>query len=528
MSHTACSGLSHCGNAVLDSRYVVMKSPKAVKRPQGPDTTSSWLERHFEITKRGSSVSRELRGGLVTFFAMAYIVILNPLIIGLAPDVNGNLISGAPADAEGAAAASLAMVGAATALVAGLLTILMGVIGRFPMALAAGLGLNALVAYSLASQMTWPQAMGLVVWEGIIITILVLTGFRTAVFKAVPKTLRTAISVGIGLFIAFIGLVNAGFVRRGVGTPVQLGADGTLNGWPVLVFVIGLALLIALHVLKVKGSMLIAILATTVLAVIIQAFTKLSTQGSPVDPNPLGWSLNAPELGAFSWPDLSLLFRVDMFGAFFPNGSFSLVNFMAVLLLVFSLLLADFFDTMGTMVAVGSEGGLLDEDGMPPRTTEILLVDSIAAAAGGLGSVSSNTSYLESTAGVGDGARTGLASVFTGITFLVAMFLSPLVTLVPFEAASPVLVFVGFLMISQVVDVDWTDPEVGIPAFLTIILMPFAYSITVGIGVGFIAHVVIKLIKGHARRIHPLMYLVAAMFIIYFVHGSVLAFLRGA
>ncbi len=503
---------------------MVTNTPKAARHTPEPE---SGLESYFEITKRGSTVGREVRGGLVTFFAMAYIIILNPLIIGLQPDANGNLISGQPADAPGAAAASLAMVGAATALIAGVLTVLMGLVGRFPMALAAGLGLNALVAYSLAPRMTWPQAMGLVVWEGIIITVLVLTGFRTAVFKAVPKTLRTAISVGIGLFIAFIGLVNAGFVRPAVSTPVQLGTDGSLRGWPILVFVLGLILLITLHVLKVKGAMLVSILATTVLAVVVQAFAHLSTKGDPDTPDPLGWSLNAPEMGNFGWPDLGLLFRVDLTGAFFPDGRFSMTNFLAVLLLVFSLLLADFFDTMGTMVAVGTEGKLLDKDGLPPRTTEILLVDSLGAAVGGLGSVSSNTSYVESTAGVGDGARTGLASVVTGAAFLLAVFLSPLVTLVPFEAASPVLVFVGFLMISQVVDVDWTNPEVGIPAFLTIILMPFTYSITVGIGMGFIAHVGIKLIKGHARRIHVLMYVVAAMFIVYFVQGAIMSLVQG-
>ena len=509
---------------------MVTNTPKAARLHPESERQASGLDGFFEITKRHSTVGREIRGGLVTFFAMAYIIALNPLIIGTAADKNGNLVSGAPkfTDAamtvvDGAAVgASIGMVAAATALIAGLLTLAMGLVGRFPMGLAAGLGLNALVAYVLAPQMTWPQAMGLVVWEGILIFILVLTGFRTAVFKAIPKTLRTAISVGIGLFIAFVGLINAGIVRKPAGAPpVELGVNGSLMGWPLAVFFLGIMTLITLHVLKVRGAMLISILVATVAAVVIEAVAGIGAQ-IPDGSNPLGWALNVPALTDFRLPDLGLIGRVDMVGAFFPDGVFSITNFLALAVLVFSLLLADFFDTMGTVVAVGSEGGLLDEHGMPPRTTEILLVDSVAAAAGGLGSVSSNTCYIESTAGVGEGARTGLASVVTGAAFLLSIFLSPLINMVPSEAAAPVLVFVGFLMIAQVVDVDWNDAEVGIPAFLTIILMPFSYSITTGIGAGFLAYVFIKIVKGHARQVHPLMYVVAALFVIYFIQGALI------
>ena len=512
-----------------------MKSPKAARRPEslGALAGAPWTERYFRISKHGSSVGQEVRGGLVTFFAMAYIIALNPLIIGTTTDINGNLISGAPKFLEGpagaapvidaaAVGASIGMVAAATAFIAGIMTILMGMVGRFPMGLATGLGLNALVAYTLAPKMTWPQAMGLVVWEGILIAILVLTGFRTAVFKAVPKTLRTAISVGIGLFIAFVGLINAGVVRKPAGSPpVELGIGGSLTGWPILVFIVGLGLLIVLHVLKVKGAMLISIVSATVLAIIVEAVAHVGAHVGTE--NPTGWALNVPSLANFSLPDLGLLFRVDLFGAFYPDGQFSFPTFLGLMVLVFSLLLADFFDTMGTVVAVGSEGKLLDADGMPERVTEILLVDSLGAVAGGIGSVSSTTCYVESTAGVGEGARTGLASVVTGLAFLAAVFLSPIINMVPSEAASPVLVFVGFLMIAQVVDVNWNDPEVGIPAFLTIILMPFSYSITVGIGVGFLAHVFIKVIRGHAQRVHSLMYVVALLFIIYFLQGPLLA-----
>lgn len=479
------------------------------------------LDGWFEVTKRGSTLGREIRGGLVTFFTMAYIIVLNPLIIGTVPDMNGNLITGVPIATPGAVVASISMVAAATALIGGLMTLLMGVYGRFPIAIATGLGLNALLAYTIAPKMTWPQAMGLVVWEGALILILVLTGFRKAVFNAVPRALRTGISVGIGLFIAFIGLVDAGVVRSAKGAPVQLGVNGTLVGWPIAVFLVGLLVLIALFVRKVKGAMLIAIGAATVLAVIVEAVLKIGpvkdATGAVV--NPTGWMLNVPALSDFALPNLGLLGRVDLFGGFATAGGAGAA--LGLLLLVFSLLLSDFFDTMGTIVAVGAEGNLLAADGNPPRTQEILIVDSVAAFAGGLGSVSSNTSYIESAAGVGEGARTGIASVVTGLAFLLSLFLAPLVNMVPSEAAAPALFFVGFLMMSQVVHVNWDDPEEGIPAFLTIALMPFTYSITVGIGAGFISYVLIKAIRGKAKDVHPLMWGVAAAFVLFFAQGII-------
>jgi AGZA family xanthine/uracil permease-like MFS transporter len=481
------------------------------------------LDGWFEVTKRGSNLGREIRGGLVTFFTMAYIIILNPIIIGTQADVNGNLITGQPiADGGAAIGLSMAMVAAATALIAGLMTILMGVYGRFPIAIATGLGLNALVAFTIVKQMTWPQAMGLIVWEGVLITILVLTGFRKAIFDAVPRHMRAAISVGIGLFIAFIGLVDAGVVRTGSGTPVTLGIYGTLLGWPIAIFLIGLLILVALFVRKIKGAMLISILAATVLAVIVQAVLNIpaAKDATGAIVNPTGWMQNLPALiNGFSAPNLGLLGRVDLFGAFTTAAGPGAV--VGILLLVFSLLLSDFFDTMGTIVAVGAEGDMLGEDGNPPNTQEILLVDSVAAIAGGLGSVSSNTSYIESASGVGDGARTGIASVVTGVAFLLSLFLAPLVEMVPAEAATPALFFVGFLMMSQVVHVNWEDPEEGIPAFLTIVLMPFTYSITIGIGAGFIAFVLIKALRGKAKEVHTLMWVVAAAFVLYFAQGII-------
>jgi AGZA family xanthine/uracil permease-like MFS transporter len=479
------------------------------------------LDDWFEVTKRGSTLGREIRGGLVTFFTMAYIIVLNPLIIGTVPDINGNLITGAPISNPANIGVSISMVAAATALIGGLLTILMGAYARFPIALATGLGLNALVAFTIAPKMTWPQAMGLVVWEGVLILILVLTGFRRAVFRAVPRALRSGISVGIGLFISFIGLVDAGVVRKAVGTPVQLGIGGSLTGWPIAIFLIGLLILIALFVRKVKGAMLIAILGATVLAVIVEAALKIGsrTDATGAVVNEAGWMLNVPALSGFSLPNLGLLGRVDLIGGFTSAAGPGAV--LGLLLLVFSLLLSDFFDTMGTIVAVGAEGNMLDDEGNPPRTQEILVVDSIAAIAGGLGSVSSNTSYIESAAGVGEGARTGIASIITGVGFLLSLFLAPLVNMVPSEAAAPALFFVGFLMMAQVVHVQWEDPEEGIPAFLTIVLMPFTYSITVGIGAGFISYALIKLILGKGKEVHPLLYGVAAAFVVYFAQGII-------
>jgi len=470
-------------------------------------TPKNGFDRFFEISARGSTVGREVRGGFATFFTMAYIVVLNPLILAAGVDAVGGKLP-------------VAALAAGTALVAGVMTILMGVVGRFPLALAAGLGVNALVAYEIAPEMTWADAMGLVFIEGVIIAILVLTGLRTAVFRAVPTQLKTAIGVGIGLFLMIIGLVDAGFVRRipdaaGTTVPVELGLGGKLSTWPALVFVLGLLITLVLFVRKVKGAILIGILVTTVLAIIVEAIAKVGPSFVDGKPNPSGWSLNVPTLPdkIVDVPDLSLL------GKFNVLDSWGRAGWLVVLMFIFTLLITDFFDTMGTMVAVGQEGGLLDEEGMPPRTREILLVDSVAAAAGGAASVSSNTSYIESASGVAEGARTGVASLVTGVLFLLAMFLAPLVVVVPFEAASTALVVVGFLMMMAVRQIDWTDYEIAIPAFLAITLMPFTYSISNGIGAGIISYVVIKLAVGKAREVHPLLYGVAVLFVLYFLRG---------
>ena len=485
-------------------------SSRAVRRGSGG------LDRYFKITERGSTVRQEVRGGAATFFTMAYIVVLNPLIIGTVPDADGQVLG-------------IERVAAVTALVAAVMTILMGVVGKYPFAVATGLGLNAFVTFSVASQMSWQDAMGLVVLEGFVIAVLVLVGLRTAVFNAIPLQLKTAISVGIGLFIALIGLVDAGFVRRipdaaGTTVPLQLGPAGQLQGWPTVVFVVGLLVTAVLVARRTRGAILLGIIVTTVLAIVVEAVADVGPAFvSPEENNPRGWSLNVPSLPdqVFDVPDLSLLGQVSLF------GGFARVGVVAAVLLVFTLMLADFFDTMGTVVGVGQEAGLLDEEGRLPGADRVLLVDSVAAMAGGAASASSATTYIESAAGVGDGARTGLASVVTGVLFLGALLVTPLVTVVPFEAASPALVIVGFLLLTQVRNIDFEDYTIAIPAFLTIVLMPFTYSITNGIGAGFVSYAVLKATQGKAREVSPLLWVIAALFVVYFAIDPIEAALIG-
>ncbi len=455
---------------------------------------SAQVDQYFRISARGSTFAREIRGGFATFFTMAYILVLNPIILGSAEDKFGDQLSGPE-------------LATATALVAAVMTAIMGLGGNLPLAIAAGLGLNAVIAFQIAPLMSWPDAMGLVVLEGILICVLVVTGLREAVMHAIPSSLKQAISVGIGLFIAFIGFIDAGFVTRIPGdegsVPVQLGASGHLSGWPVLVFCLGVLLTMALMARKVKGAILISIVVTTVVAIVVNELATV---------DPLAWGLTAPSVpeDIVAAPDFGLVGSFSLFGAFEQIGVVTLV------LLVFTLILSDFFDTMGTVVGITSEAGLLDKDGKVPNLGRVLLIDGAAAVAGGTASASSNTSYIESAAGVGEGARTGLASVVTGALFALALFLTPLMTVVPAQAAAPALVAVGFLLMAQVRHIDWESYEIAIPAFLTIAVMPFTYSITNGIGAGFIAYVVIKAVLGKAREVHWLLWGTAALFAVYF------------
>jgi AGZA family xanthine/uracil permease-like MFS transporter len=485
------------------------------------------VDRFFSITARGSTVGREVRGGLVTFLTMAYIIVLNPFIIGTVQDSTGAYLGGGDSP-------NLTLIALATAVVAGIATLLMGAFANYPLALATGLGLNAFVTYSIATKYTWNEAMAFVLLEGLIILVLVLTGFRTAVFRAVPAELKTAISVGIGLFIALIGLVDSGIVRKpGSGpVPVELGVGGNLDGWPVLVFLVGLGLMVALYVRRVKGAILISILGATVLAIVVQ---RLFSVGVGTADNPTGWNLNVPDIpsklvdvpGAGALSDLWHLSILDNIGGFWGTlSNYGATAYIAIALLIFTLMLSDFFDTMGTMTAIGAEAGLLDEEGVPPNPKRILVWDSVAAALGGAASVSSNTSYIESASGVGEGARTGLASIVTGLMFLLATIFTPLVEIIPNEAATPALVLVGFLMMTQVKSIEWDNPEMAIPAFLTIILMPFTYSITVGIGAGFVAWVLIKLVRGKAAQVHALMWVVSGLFVVYFAIVPIKALLN--
>ncbi|QHE67901.1 NCS2 family permease [Rhodococcus sp. WAY2] len=472
------------------------------------------LDNYFKITERGSTVGTEIRGGVVSFVAMAYIVVLNPLILGsfsaddavAKTDVLGNILP-------------VNQVAAVTALVAGLMSIVFGIVANYPFAIAAGLGINSLLAVTIAPQVTWPEAMGLVVIDGIIIVVLALTGFRTAVFNAIPPELKSAIAAGIGMFIAFIGLVDAGFVRRipdaaGTTVPVGLGINGSISSWPTVTFVFGVLLMGVLVVRKVRGGLLIGIVVTTVLAAIIEAVAGV---GPSLGVNPNGWNLSvpaAPDVVA-ELPDLSLVGDVSLFGAFVRIGV------LAASLLVFTLVLANFFDAMGTMTGLGKEAGLTDQEGNLPNIGRALVVEGTGAIVGGGASASSNTVFVESASGIAEGARTGLANVVTGLLFLAAMFLTPLYSVVPIEAAAPALVVVGAMMIGQVRDIDFSKFSIALPAFLTIVVMPFTYSIANGIGVGFISWVVLNAASGGVKKIHPLMWVVALLFVAYFAVGPI-------
>ena len=479
--------------------------------PRAP--RSKVMDRYFKITERGSSVGREVRGGVVTFVTMAYIVVLNPLVIGSFSaddasahrDVLGNILP-------------VGQVAAVTALVAGVMTILFGIVANYPFAIATGLGINTLLAVTIAPEVTWPEAMGLVVIDGLIIVVLGLTGLRTAVFNAVPRELKAAIAAGIGLFIAFIGLVDAGFVRRlpdaaHTTVPVGLGINGSIASWPTFVFCFGLLLMGILVVRKVRGGLLIGIIVTTALAALVQAITHV---GASKGVNPKGWNLSVPDVPKMiaGLPDLGLVGDVSF-------GAFARIGALSATLLVFTLVLANFFDAMGTMTGLAKEAGLADAEGNVPGIGKALTVEGIGAVAGGVGSASSNTVFIESASGIAEGARTGLANVVTGLLFLVAMFLTPLYAVIPIEAAAPALVVVGALMISQVKEIDFGDFSMALPAFLTIVVMPFTYSIANGIGVGFITWVVLHLARGRFREVHPLMWIVAVLFVAYFAVGPI-------
>jgi AGZA family xanthine/uracil permease-like MFS transporter len=454
------------------------------------------VDRFFGISRRGSSVGQEIRGGLTTFVAMCYIVLLNPLILGGSADVTG-------------ARLSTEQVTTATALAAGVTTVLMGLFGRAPLALAAGLGINGVVAFQMAPEMTWAQAFGLVVLEGVCIVLMAVSGVRERIINAIPMPLKTAITVGIGLYIALVGLVSAGFVTRTPDAadstvPVRMGLDGHLAGWPILIFCVGLLLMIVLVSRRTPGAVLISIVVATVLAVVVNARW-----------HPRGWGLVEPAVPTHvvATPDFSLLGHVDLFGGFASAGP------VAACVFLFTLVLSGFFDAMGTITSVSEEAGLV-RDGRVEGMGRILLVDGFGALAGGLSGSAPNTVFLESAAGVGEGARTGLASVVTGALFTVTLFLTPIAAIVPAQAAAPALVVIGGMMMAQARRIPWQDVDVAIPVFLVAAVIPFTYSITNGIGAGLIAYVLIKLAKGRIREVGWLLGVLAVVFAVYFATGA--------
>src|SRR3989441_1081267 len=432
---------------------------------------------------------------------MAYIIFVNPAILGFAgiPALQGQ--------GPGFAATQ-----AATCLVAGVMTTLMGLVATYPLPLASGRGLSPAVASQLVAGLTLPgpPAGGVIVLEGVVTPVLVLTGFREAIMHATPASLKRAIGAGIGLFILFIGLNAAGIVKPGpAGVPVTL---GELTAAPVAVALFGLLLMVWFQSRGMASGLLLGIALTTLLAMIVNTWTDGRAFPLP------GQAMIPKRLVA--WPDLSSL------GAGLDFTVFVKVGAITAVVTIFSIMLSDFFDTMGTVVGIGTEAGWLDADGRLPRLNRVLLVDSLAAVAGGAAGASSATTYVESPAGVAAGAKTGLASGVPGLCFLAALFLPPVAGVVPAQATAPALILVGFLMMRLVRDIPFGDLEEGFPALLIVTLMPFTYSITDGIGAGFVAYCVIKLLRGKGAEVHAMMYGTVVAFAIYFAMPAVRALLR--
>jgi adenine/guanine/hypoxanthine permease len=462
------------------------------------------LDRFFKFSRWDTSLKRDTIAGLTTFMVMAYIIFVNPTILGLGGDPKG---------------LPFAAVLTSTCLVAGVMTILMGLVTNRAYAIAPGMGLNAVVAFSLVlgQGLTMESAMGIIFLEGVAITILVLTGFREAIFNAIPLELKQAIVIGIGFFILFIGLVDGGYINTNGGTVVSLVEFGKTNMAPLAVSIFGLGITIAMMALKWRPAILLGIVFSTVFAIILNY-----AMGKHVGfaPGTAVWPSDVVQS-----PDFSLIGAFDM-------GAFSKLGVAAAVLWIFSLMLSDFFDTMGTLVGVGGEAGYLDEKGNLPQVNRPLIVDSLAAVAGGACSSSSATTYIESGAGVGVGGRTGWVGIVVGVLFLLAMFFSPIAGVVPAQATSAALIVVGYYMMASLTkaEADATDPNArarsvinfgdlafGLPAVLIMTIMPLTYSITNGIGFGFIAYVLIRVVQGKAREVNWLLWVATIAFMIYFV-----------
>jgi AGZA family xanthine/uracil permease-like MFS transporter len=471
------------------------------------EVRGSVLERRFRFAEHGTTLARDTMAGLTTFIVMSYIIFLNPIILSFT-GVKGLEGKGLPFNG----------VLTATCIVAGVMTIIMGLYTNRAYAIAPGLGLNAVVAFQLVATegLSFPAAMGLILLEGAVVTAFVLTGLREQVMRAIPLELKKAIAIGIGLFIAFIGLFDSGLVARGTGTPVTLGSFTT---WPILVTIVGLVITIGLRARGFRGDLLVGIIGTTIIATLINwgtNYTAFTTPGVARWPSKIVDSPNWSLFGNFNF------------------DAFSKLGVISALVWVFALFLSDFFDTMGTLVGVGKQAGYLDKNGDLPDMKKPLLVDSLAAMAGGASSTSSATTYIESGAGVGAGGRTGWVAVIAGALFLPFIFIAPLIGMVPAQATAAALIIVGYLMISSLTEaeedaepgtkaggirlagIDFHDLAIGLPAALVIIIMPLTYSITNGIGFGFIAYTLIRAARGEWRKIHPLMWAVSAAFTLYF------------
>jgi adenine/guanine/hypoxanthine permease len=479
--------------------------------------------RRFRFRENGTTPGRDTVAGMTTFIVMSYIIFVNPAILGFA-GVEPLQDRGLPFDA----------VLTSTCLVAGVMTIIMGLYTNMAYAIAPGLGLNAIVAFTLVANegLGFPEAMGLVVIEGLAITILVIAGLRESIMNAIPLELKKAIAIGIGLFIAFIGLTNSGLVVRGAGTPVDLAEFTT---WPVIITIVGIVLTVGLRAIGFPGDLFVGIILTT-------AFATIVNYAADVYPEAQGYARWPDDV--FDAPDFSLVGE-------FSFDAFTTLPFLAAVAFAFSLFLADFFDTMGTLVGVGRAAGYVDERGEMAEIRKPLLVDSVAAAAGGAVSASSATTYIESASGVGVGGRTGWVSVVTGFLFFPFMFIAPLIGMVPPQATAPALLIVAWLMISVLTEVEeeaeavetgragpeeattaqpatttgprryiaginFHDLALGFGAAIMIMLMPFSFSITDGIAAGFIVYVLVRAFQGAWATVHPLMWASAIAFAIYF------------
>ena len=435
------------------------------------------VEKFFKMGERGSSTGQEVRAGLTTFLAMAYIIAVNPSLLAAA---------GVPMNA----AVTSTCVGA------GIMTIFMGLFANRPLACASGMGINAVVAYTLAALngADWQVSMAVIFVEGCAILILVLCGLREAIMDAIPVSLRHAISVGLGLFIAMIGLADGGIIVANESTMVSF---GDVTSPTFLVGLISIVATVILYSMNIKGSILIGI----IIAVLCGIPLGVTQMPSGI--------VSALDFSSFGAP-----FMAD------STGTVAVVKVLTtpiLLVFAFSLMMSDFFDTMGTAMAVAKQGEFLNEDGTVENIREILIADSAAAAVGGLLGASSITTFVESASGAADGGRTGLTSVFTGILFILAAFFAPVISVVSSAATCGALVIVGFLMMTDVVDIDWTDLLEGFPAFMVIAGIPLTYSISNGIGMGFIAYVIVALVTGRGKKIKPLMWVATAAFVIYFL-----------